>query len=149
MRSRGKEQGILVPCKIVPFWIPRGLRTFSGMSLRRRSLPPGDRSHPVVSFACVGQPHPLLPPACHATIASHAPWSSVSTLGELQSPVQHAYGAHVDVSITATPQIQKKMVASGSASPQCPLVPLPQLSRSSFHVGYYVPPSVEPGDPYG
>ncbi|XP_037799238.1 receptor-transporting protein 3-like [Penaeus monodon] len=119
------------------------------MSLRRRSLPPGDRSHPVVSFACVGQPHPLLPPACHATIASHAPWSSVSTLGELQSPVQHAYGAHVDVSITATPQIQKKMVASGSASPQCPLVPLPQLSRSSFHVGYYVPPSVEPGDPYG
>ncbi|CAL4119027.1 unnamed protein product, partial [Meganyctiphanes norvegica] len=31
----------------------------------------------------------------------------------------------------------------------CPLVPVPQLSRASFHVGYYVPPSIEPGDPYG
>lgn len=102
-----------------------------------------------MSFACVGQAQPL-PPACHTTAAtSYAPWSLVSTLGELQPPVQHEYGAHVDGGIAAMAQIQKKMVASGSASPQCPPVPLPQLSRSSFHVGYYVPPSVEPGDPYG
>lgn len=38
---------------------------------------------------------------------------------------------------------------SAAAAQQCPTVPLPQLSRTSFHVGYYVPPAVEPGDPYG
>lgn len=31
----------------------------------------------------------------------------------------------------------------------CPIVPLPKMPTSSFQVGYYVPPKVDPGDPYG
>ncbi|KAK7070120.1 hypothetical protein SK128_003254 [Halocaridina rubra] len=32
---------------------------------------------------------------------------------------------------------------------RCPYVPLPNLTDASFSIGYYVPPSVVPGDPYG
>ncbi|KAK4309980.1 hypothetical protein Pmani_018447 [Petrolisthes manimaculis] len=60
------------------------------------------------------------------------------------SSVRMASTSRENVGVT-----QRKVSAPPPATAHCPTVPLPQLSRTSFHIGYYVPPAVEPGDPYG
>ncbi|KAK3854259.1 hypothetical protein Pcinc_039251 [Petrolisthes cinctipes] len=98
---------------------------------------------PQPSFACLGHP-----PNTHTTWTT----SAGLTYGNVQSTymtggyssVRMASTSRVDVGV-----IQRKVSAPPPATAHCPTVPLPQLSRTSFHVGYYVPPAVEPGDPYG
>lgn len=68
----------------------------------------------------------------------------------LQPPLPRPYGSGQEELPLAL--LQKAMVWSDALSRtsiRCPSVPFPHLPHASFHVGYYVPPSVEPGDPYG
>ncbi|XP_063887459.1 receptor-transporting protein 3-like isoform X1 [Scylla paramamosain] len=81
---------------------------------------------------------------------THTAWATATTTyGGFHPPYQGHYNTMP--SLTAPHTLMHKKLTDNSAptSKKCPSVPLPQLSRTSFHVGYYVPPSVEPGDLYG
>ena len=81
---------------------------------------------------------------------THTTWATATTTyGGFHPPYQGHYNTMPN--LTAPHTLMHKKLADNSAlsSKKCPSVPLPQLSRTSFHVGYYVPPSVEPGDLYG
>lgn len=101
---------------------------------------------PQPPFACMGHP-----PTTHTTWTT----SASPTYGGVHSAYM-AGGGYSGVGMAGTSRVgvgllQRNVSAAPPAAfaQQCPTVPLPQLSRTSFHVGYYVPPAVEPGDPYG
>ncbi|KAK8726837.1 hypothetical protein OTU49_010085 [Cherax quadricarinatus] len=89
------------------------------------------------TMLCLGQPLP-----------TRNPWSITSSFGSIHPHLPSAYSV-VGVPRLPTMGVMQKTAPDTLPPAQCPTVPLPQLSRASFHVGYYVPPSVEPGDPYG
>ncbi|KAG0730411.1 Receptor-transporting protein 3 [Chionoecetes opilio] len=113
----------------------------------------GAEAYQVVPVACLPPqfPHQLAMACLTRQPNSHTSWAAPNTApyGGFHPPYQGPYSPVPN--LTAPPALIQKRPASGSppVSKKCPSVPLPQLSRTSFHVGYYVPPSVEPGDLYG
>lgn len=111
----------------------------------------GAETYQVVPVACFPtQPGHQSAVACLARHPNtHTTWAATTTTyGSYHPPFQGHYGAIP--ALTAPPQLMQSKLSSDSPPvSKCPSVPLPQLSRTSFHVGYYVPPSVEPGDLYG
>lgn len=121
------------------------------MSLGGRMMM-GAEAYQMVPVACLPPQLPHQPTmACLPRQPStHTSWATTTTAyGGFHPPYQGPYNAMH--SLTTPSALMQKKVISGSPpdSKKCPSVPLPQLSRTSFHVGYYVPPSVEPGDLYG
>lgn len=111
----------------------------------------GAEAYQVVPVACI-QPQPSHQPAVACFTRhpnTHTTWAATTTsYGGYHQPYHGPYAAVQG--ITAPPQIlHAKLPSDSPPASKCPSVPLPQLSRTSFHVGYYVPPSVEPGDLYG
>ncbi|XP_069186000.1 receptor-transporting protein 3 isoform X2 [Procambarus clarkii] len=117
------------------------------MSMGGRVMVGGEACQ-ILPLACIPPPQPPL--LCLGQLPTpHTTWSTTSTFG---SPHPHFPSAHSSVRVARAPTVgvvHKEKPAGTFPPAQCPTVPLPQLSRASFHVGYYVPPSVEPGDPYG
>lgn len=121
------------------------------MSLAGRMML-GAEAYQVVPVACLPPQPPHQPAVACLTRHpnTHTTWAAATTTnyGNYHSPYHGHYGAiH---GLTAPPPLmQSKLLSDSPPVSKCPSVPLPQLSRTSFHVGYYVPPSVEPGDLYG
>lgn len=112
----------------------------------------GAEAYQVVPVACLPPHLPHQPAMACLTRQpnTHTSWATTTTTyGGYHPAYQGPYNTMH--SLTTPPALMQKKPTSGSppASKKCPSVPLPQLSRTSFHVGYYVPPSVEPGDLYG
>lgn len=110
----------------------------------------GAEAYQVVPVACL-QPQPPHQPAVACLTRhpnTHTTWAATTTYANYLQPYHGHYGAMHGLA-APPPLMQSKLLSDSPPVPKCPSVPLPQLSRTSFHVGYYVPPSVEPGDLYG
>ncbi|XP_071548365.1 uncharacterized protein [Panulirus ornatus] len=100
------------------------------------------------------------PPAVGQAVTSHTSWPNALTSWSAtithRNLHPHHHSPYRTVSVSGAPVVSL-LQKTGRSAPSdahchtvhCPTVPMPQLSRASFHVGYYVPPSVKPGDPYG
>ena len=112
----------------------------------------GTEAYQVMPVPCLPSQIPQQPAMACLTRQpnTHTSWATTTTTYRgFHPPYQELYNAVPNLAATST-MMQKKLTNdSPPAFKKCPSVPLPQLYRTSFHVGYYVPPSVEPGDLYG